>query len=130
MAAPKNVETAKALLALCEARQSVAKGIDAKKYPALVAEAHYEIVKEMITALLALEGFKCYSHVCLIAFVREYHAKSFSEAEIEIMDKLRKIRNDIGYRGVFTGADFVERNEKAVHSIIKKLDALVRGKIE
>ncbi len=52
----KNKEIAKALLKLCEARLEVAKIIDETKHPALRAEAYYEVVKELVTAMLALEG--------------------------------------------------------------------------
>lgn len=39
---PKNKETAKAFLKLCNERFEVAKGIDKEKYPALLSEAYYE----------------------------------------------------------------------------------------
>ncbi len=127
--ATKNTETAKALLKLCDARLEVAKGIDIEKYPALLAEAYYEVIKELITALLAAHGFKSYSHLCLIAFVKEYYASEFPAHDLELMDKLRKIRNDVGYRGIFTGWDFLGRNEKRILSVISRLRKLVEKKI-
>ena len=126
----KNKEVAKSLLAMCEARLAVARGTDMAGYPALRAEAYYEVTKELITALLVLQGFKSYSHKCLIAFMHEFHLQHFSRHEVELMDKLRKLRNDIDYRGVFTGADFLERNEKAILAVIGKLFAIVKEKIK
>lgn len=126
--APKNRETAKALLKLCNARLEVAKNIDKKKFPALLAEAYYEVIKELMTALLSLEGFKSYSHVCLISFMKKFYSSEFSNDEMEIIDKLRKIRNNLDYRGIFTGADFMERNEGKVTVIIRKLKEIVANK--
>lgn len=124
-----NKEIARSLLKLCKARLEVALGMDEKRYPALIAESYYEIIKELLTALLALGGFKSYSHLCLVAFIRKYHSMDFSPHEIELVDKLRRIRNDVDYRGLFTGEDFIKRNRKGILSIIQRLKRMVEGKV-
>ncbi len=91
----------------------------------LKAESYYEIVKELITAVLAIKGYKSYSHERLIAFVEEYYSTNFTKAEIQVIDQLRIIRNDIVYRGAFVEEDYPERNGKRILGIIHKLRALV-----
>jgi hypothetical protein len=126
---PKNNEIAKSFLKLVDARLEVANSMDKKKHQALLCEAYYEIIKELIISLISIKGFKSYSHVCLISFIREFHSSKFSGNEIEIMDKLRKIRNDLHYRGIFTGVDFMSRNEKRIIKIISRLKELVETKV-
>ena len=124
-----NEEIARSLLQMCRARLEIAKGMP-RKYPALIAEVYYEIMKEQITALLALHGFKSYSHKCLVSFLGEFYADEISSAELALIDRLRIIRNDVGYRGVFNGGDFLERNEKRAISLIEKLFEIVEEKLK
>lgn len=87
----------------------------------LKVEAYYEIIKESITALLSLKGYKSYSHECLISFIENNFSQNFSNAEIKLIDQLRVIRNDIAYRGIFVEDDYLIRNFDAIQRIIKKL---------
>jgi len=127
--ASPNKQTAKSLLSMCRARLEVVGGMP-RKYPALIAEVYYEIIKELITALLALQGLKSYSHKCLLLFLREQHYEVITDSELALLEKLRVIRNDIGYRGVMLGEEFLERNEEKIKLIIGKLDVLVEGKLQ
>ena len=94
----------------------------------LRAESYYEIIKELITSLLAVEGFKSYSHECLISFL-EYKSRNFNKQEINLIDQLRIIRNDIAYRGIFIEDDYLIRNEKKILEIINKLKGELNRRI-
>ena len=98
-----------------------------KKYNFIVVEGYYEIIKELLTALINLHGLKCSNHECLIAFFRENYPKY--EYETEIIDLLRKVRNAIDYRGVFTDNDYLEKNKLEFDHIIELLQELIKEKL-
>lgn len=124
-----NEEVARSLFQMCMARLEIVKTMP-RKYPALIAEVYYEIIKEQVTALLAIHGFKSYSHKCLVSFLEEFYPGRISSSELALVDRLRIIRNDVGYRGVFTGGDFLERNEKGIRLLIEKLFEIIKNKLK
>src|SRR3989344_8167410 len=63
-----------------------------------IVERCYNVLKELTDALLAIKGYKSYSHEAAIEFLREFYAKDLSMAGIEKIDKYRVLRNDIFYR--------------------------------
>jgi len=113
-------EMAKALLKMIETRMSVLEIMDRKKFASLVAETYYEIIKEAITALMAIDGYKTLSHEVLIGYLKEFFPQ-FSEYEIMLADDFRKIRNKIAYKGFFISPDFMDRNEKGAREVVSKL---------
>lgn len=117
-----NKETSKSLVKLAELRLDNIKNI---KNATLKVESYYEIIKELITALLILHGYKSYSHECLISFVKEMYKNKFTGMQIELIDHLRILRNDIAYRGAFIDVDFLERNEDDIITIINRLKELI-----
>jgi hypothetical protein len=62
-----------------------------EKSATLIFEQVYEALRECIDALLALQGYKSYSHVASIAFLQNHPA--FMEAEINKLDNAREKRN-------------------------------------
>jgi|TARA_B100001964_G_C14044463_1_gene514135 hypothetical protein len=68
----------------------------AENYPTILIEAYYELIKELLTALINKEGFKSETHDCLLYFVEE---KYNLELDFEFLHDLRKLRNEIDYRG-------------------------------
>ena len=89
------------------------------KFIALKVEAYYDTIKELIFAHMYKNGFNCTNHLCLIAYLKEKF-KGF-DFEIEKIDELRKIRNEISYRGFSVKKDYLQRNELEFKNIIKKL---------
>ena len=89
------------------------------KFVALKVEAYYDIIKELIFAHLYKNGFNCINHLCLIAYLKE-KILDF-DFEIQKIDELRRIRNEINYRGTTIQKDFLERNELEFKNIIKRL---------
>jgi hypothetical protein len=86
---------------------------------ALKVEAYYDIIKELIFAHLYKKGFNCANHLCLIAYVKEKLVDF--DFESQKIDELRKVRNEINYRGLLIKKDYLERNEPEFKNIIKKL---------
>jgi len=89
------------------------------KFVALKVEAYYDIIKELIFAHMYQNGFNCTNHLCLIAYLREKF-EDF-DFETEKVDELRKLRNEINYRGFSVKKDYLGRNELEFNDIINKL---------
>ena len=98
-----------------------------EKFLALKIEAYYEIIKELIFSLLYKEGYNCSNHLCLITYLKE-KIKGF-DYETNKIDELRKVRNEITYRGFFTKKDYLNRNELEFKNIVKKLQNLIERKL-
>src|SRR3989338_2567463 len=91
----------------------------ADEFIVLKIEAYYDIIKELIFAHLYKNGYNCANHLCLIAYLKE-KIKDF-DFETQKIDELRKVRNEINYRGLTIRKDYLERNELEFKNIIKKL---------
>lgn len=99
----------------------------ASKYDFLAVEGYYEIVKELLTALINLHGLKCANHECLISFFREKYPQY--DYESEMIDTMRRVRNAIDYRGVFADEGYLSKNRLEFSHIIELLQKLVKEKI-
>ena len=93
----------------------------------LIVESYWEVIKQMITSLLKLGGYKCYSQECLISYLKE--KQEFSQSEISLLNRLRKLRNDIDYEGEFLDKDYLNRNEENIEDIIEELEDRIETKI-
>lgn len=93
----------------------------------LIVETYWEVIKQLITALLNLEGCKFYSQECLIVYIEKFY--DFDKEKIKLMDELRKLRNDIDYRGRFLDLDYLKRKEKKIKNIISELEDILSSKL-
>jgi len=125
----KDKEKAKSLLKLVELREKNVKSLDKNEFITLIIEDYYEIIKELITAVMSVDGYKSLSHELLVGYLAKFY-KEFSMFEINIIDQLRRARNDIAYRGVMIRLEYLERNEKGILKIIQKLKNIVNIKIK
>ena len=89
--------------------------------PYKIIEEDYEIIKELITALMYADGFKTLSHKSLILYLQNKYKKEFSEKELILIDKLRVLRNDIMYYGKKVDSSFLTNNKEGVKLVIDKL---------
>lgn len=97
------------------------------KYSSLLVEGYYEIIKELLTAYLNLNGLESYNHECLIRYFQKENPEL--DVEAEKMDELRRVRNKIDYRGFFVKKEFFERNKLEYQHIIKLLKKLIKEKL-
>jgi hypothetical protein len=91
-----------------------------------IIEEYYEIIKELITALMYSNGLKTLSHKMLIVYL-EKKFKEFDKSEIILINELRKLRNNILYYGQKVEKEFLINNEKEIKSIINKLFTLTNS---
>lgn len=116
----RNPEQAKALLELAKRRFE---SIEKRKndYPQLLLEDYYETIKELISALLAIHGYKSYSHECLISFMEEFYPRALTQSQLRFLDDLRRLRSDILYRGRDVAEDYLDRNLSEIERLLKRL---------
>jgi len=98
------------------------------KMAALIIADYYEIIKELITAILLIDGYKTLSHKDLIDYIKE-KCKEFSIHEVSVLDDLRVLRNRIAYEGFFIEPSYLERNEPLFKEMIRKLENLIERKL-
>ena len=70
----------------------------AEDYPTILIEAHYELIKELLTALVNQDGFQSETHYCLFYYVEEKYKDL--ELDFDFLHELRRTRNEIDYRGI------------------------------
>lgn len=124
----KDKEKAKSLLKMAETKEKML-AMTKKEFSSPITEGYYDVIKELITAILCIDGYKTLSHKTLIKYL-EKHYKEFTEYEISFMDKLRVIRNKISYDGFFVEPDYLERNEATIKIIMQKLKEIINKKIK
>lgn len=121
-------EMAKSILKMIEVRMKALEQFDKKEFASLIVEDYYEIIKEAITALMSMDGYKTLSHEVLLGYLKEFFPQ-FSESDIVLADQFRQLRNKIAYKGFFVAPDFVERNEAKIKEIVFRLKQILERKI-
>lgn len=124
----KDKERAKDLLKMAYERLELLKLIPKDKAFKIVEE-YYEIIKELLTAIMYIDGYKTLSHVKLLEYFSS-HYKQLHETEIRLIDTLRKFRIGIVYYGRKISQDFLLNNEDDIKKIVKTLVRLVENKIK
>ncbi len=92
----------------------------------VVAADYYEIIKELLTALLLKNGLKSQNHECLVSFFKSKFPEY--EYEAKVIHQLKDIRNRVSYDGIFVRKDYIERNKLEFEGIIKLLHGLLENK--
>lgn len=124
-------EKAKSILKMADITLEMIKVIDVKKFSSNLTKEYYDVIRELISAVLLLDGYKTYgegAHKKLIDYIQSKH-KEFSEYEILLIDDLRITRNKIAYDGFFVENEYIERKVKDIQKIIMKLREIIDKKI-
>ncbi len=79
-----------------------------------VIEGYYEVIKELLTALLLSYGFRSKNHQCLISFFYDKYPKYESEAFF--ISQLSFLRNRLNYYGELIESDFYEKNKQEINN--------------
>ena len=114
----ENSEQAKSLLQLATRRLESIEKRRKDEFPQLLLESYYEAIKELMSALLAIQGYKSYSHECLISFMEEFYPTALDDFQIHFLDDMQRLRSDIQYRGRDVAEDYLERNSSTIEKII------------
>ena len=124
-------EKVKSILYLAEEREKFVSIIDYKNFPTNAVENYYEIVKELATGLILVEGFKATgenAHKDLIEYLVNY--KEINEEDIFLMNDLRIKRNNSSYEGKRIDCIYLENNKEKILKIINKLKKMINIKLK
>lgn len=123
----RDIPRAKSLFEISKERLDIIKVLPKDK-PYKILEEYYEIIPELFTSVMYLDGFKTLSHVSVIEYFFANY-KLLSSSHFEIIDTMRKYRNSIIYYGKKISADYLTNNEDDIRKIIKLLQNFVEAKI-
>jgi uncharacterized protein (UPF0332 family) len=91
----------------------------------IIAVDYYEVIKELLTALLLKHGLKSNNPECLISFLKHNYPEH--EYEIQTMHQLKYIRNMVSYEGILVKKNYIETNRLEFEHIIKLLKKLINS---
>ncbi len=117
--ATPDLELAKSLIKMSDARlQFLQKQEIDSSSASVIASEYYEAVREVCEAILAVRGFKVYSHEVITSFLSEILKDDYSSATF---DRYRKIRNGINYYGKQIAREEAEKASSEIRQLIKSL---------
>ena len=125
-------EKAKSILKMTDTTLKMIKEIDIDKFSSNITKEYYEIIRELMTIILLLDGYKTYgegSHKKLIEYL-ELNYREFDKSEIYFIDDLSNIRNKIAYDGFFVEINYILNNIKNIQRIIEKLNKIIENKLK
>lgn len=125
-------EKAKSILKMVNTTLEMIKMIDVSKYSSNVTKEYYDVIRELISVILLLDGYKTYgdgAHKKLIEYLQSKN-KEFNEYEVSLIDNLRITRNKIAYDGFFVEKDYIKRKIQDIQKIISKLNKIIKKKIK
>ena len=111
-------------------KYEIIKELNHHNFPATILENYYDIIKELITALLYINGLKTTgegAHIETIDFLKIH--KEFSEHELIILQELRIKRHGSQYYGKIPPPEFLTQNEAIFKEVINKLKSILSPKI-
>ncbi len=76
---------------------------------------YYDILRSILEAISAIEGYKIYSHEAFTYFLKEKREETLSIK----FDRFRKIRNSINYYGKDISIEETKENIKEIKNMIK-----------
>ena len=91
-----DVELANSLIKNVEARETSVSKLQIDEFPMIVFENFYDCLREILGAILALSGYKSYSHEAPISYLKNLN---FPDDCIFEMDRFRRKRNNSKYYG-------------------------------
>ena len=127
-----NKEKAKSILKMVETSLEMIKQIDLTKFASNVTKEYYDIIRELMTLVLLLDGYKTFgegAHKRLIDYL-EKNYNQFNDYEIHLIDSLRITRNKISYDGFFVDENYIQRKLEDILELINKLKEVIKEKIE
>jgi hypothetical protein len=122
-------ELAKSLVEEAETRIEIALEMKLdEKRATVIFELLYDSLRELIDALLALEGYKSYSHEANIAYLKKL--PDFSDFEVSSLDSFRRIRNSSKYYGKPAQISDVSRIKDQLPALKEKLLRIIKCKLK
>lgn len=106
-------ELAKSLIKDSKSRLEKVKMLDIKEFSKIIFENAYDAIRDALDALLAVDGYKSYSHEASIAYLKKH---AFEDSTLNELDNLRYLRNSSKYYG----KDVLEDDAKEILDFCRK----------
>ena len=120
----KDMALAKSLIKDMIKRIKDVNALEFTKFSKIVFENLYDALRDFADAILAVNGFKSYSHQASFAYLANY---GFDDSVLDSLDKYRYIRNGSKYYGYDISIEeakslleFYKRIKTKIDDIIKK----------
>jgi len=116
------------ILKMAELTIDMIKTIDVEKFATNITKEYYEVIRELISVIVLLDGFKIVgekAHKAMIDYLEEGY-KQFTKKEIMLINELRDLRNRIAYNGFFVKKEFISNKLQTINQIIKKLKEIIK----
>ena len=113
---------AQSLINNVRARENSIAELDIHKFNLLVFENYYDCLRELLDAVLALDGYKSYSHEASIVYLKKF---GFNESIVFELDRFRKKRNNSKYYGKLPSSDDAQEIKDFFNNIKKDLLSLI-----
>jgi len=94
-----------------------------------IIEEYYEIIKELLTAVMYIDGYKTLSHIKLIEYFSSNY-RELDEKELKLVDMLRKYRIGVVYYGRKISHEFIVNKENDIKKIVRTLIKIVDDKLK
>ncbi len=123
-------EKVSSMLELIKDREEFVSTIDIERFPTIAAEGYYEVIKELASALLLLDGIKAIgenAHKDMIDHLSNY--KEILENEIMLINDLRIKRNRSSYEGKKIETDYLRNRKEKLIVFIEKLEKMIKKKL-
>jgi cupin superfamily acireductone dioxygenase involved in methionine salvage len=123
-------QKASSILEMAEDREKVISTLQKSNFPTIITENYYEIIKELATALLLLDGLKTSgenAHKEVIDNLLNY--KEFNDKDVILLNDLRVKRNKSSYEGKKIENGYLEAREKFFAEIIDKMKFLINKRL-
>jgi hypothetical protein len=97
------------------------------KFPSNIIKEYYEVIREFISAILILDGYKATgenAHKVQIEYFRKNYEILVDE-EIVLINELRITRNNISYEGLQITVDYLKSKITEIKLVIDKLKKIL-----
>jgi len=122
-----NKEQAKSIFKMCETTTNMLETIDSSKFPSNIIKEYYEILRELSSIILLLDGYKTKgqgAHKIIIDYIDGKNI--LNNSEISLFNELRDKRNKITYDGFFIKESYFKRKLPQIQKIISKLKSEIK----
>ena len=119
-------ERAKSILALIKERESFVATINPQQFPTLAMENYYEIIKELATCLLLIDGQRAVgeqAHKDLLEYLANY--REFFQHDLVFLNDLRIKKNNSSYDGKKIEPVYLANNKTKILEIIDRLKKMI-----
>ena len=122
----KDQEKIKSILKMTTKRHTFIKSVEVNENNiSFIVENYYEIIKELLVALLLKQGLKSKNHQCLITYFHNHYPQY--EGESYIILRMNYVRNRLNYYGEEISRDFYEHNKHNFEKITAILTKILEN---